>query len=267
MRRKRYKIFSSLLAVITMFTMFFTQSVFALSTDEETWLDEAILSASSSGLATTEAWLNSYLTVDSSLAVSGSGPILVKGTTPIYLVSGKTEDELSGEIQARLQNADVVNNVDEITDGLQIEADTQGAASMISGFVPLINIVIGILLYIIIIGTTIYSALDILYMTYPLFRSKCETAKASGDNKFLIKQSSTGENSYRFISDDAVQAIKEKEVSGKNQYFIYLKLRLISLILVGIIVYILFSGNLQLIINIVLRFVAGIMDVLSGLQS
>ena len=140
MRRKRYKIFSNLLAVITMFTMFFTQSVFALSTDEETWLDEAILSASSSGLATTEAWLNSYLTVDSSLAVSGSGPILVKGTTPIYLVSGKTEDELSGEIQARLQNADVVNNVDEITDGLQIEADTQGAASMISGFVPLINL-------------------------------------------------------------------------------------------------------------------------------
>lgn len=135
---------------------------------------------------------------------------------------------------------------------------------MLSGFVPYISMLLGVMVTLITIFMTVFSAFDIAYIAFPVFRNKCEDAKVNGGG--LAKTKSNGETSLRFVTDDAQYAVQQGTVeNGKSPWAIYFKKRVLSYILLAIILFILMTGNITLITNIAVKVVAGIMDVLGSL--
>lgn len=258
-RERTSKIVFSLALLGCMFT-----SAFALTNEEIAWLDDNIVSASDKNIVTKSSssnWIGTFLTT------KGTGtPVMIKGGTPLYLQDKKTEDDLSERIGTSISNAAASGKVSDITNGLNLSADTGGAAAMLSGFTPIIELVLGIIVTLITIGMTVYSSFDIAYIAFPVFRNKCEDAKVSGTNSAMVKKGANGEAALRWVTDDAQFAVQQGSVeSGKSPWSIYFGKRIATYIMLAIILFILLTGNIQLIANIAIKLVSGIMDVLSGL--
>ncbi len=262
------KRFSKMLAMVLMVVMMVTSmctTAFALSTaGNEEWLTGNIVAANDQGVTAKESWIKNWVTTDSSQAGDPT-PIATVNGTQIYVKSGKTVEDLDKQITKSINNAKTVDDVSNITDGLNISADTQGAAAMMEGFAPIISLILGIMVTLITVGMTIFSACDIMYIAFPVFRNKCEDAKTTGTGPMVQKQANGG-TKLRFVTDDAQEAVTQGAVgSGKSPWAIYFGKRVMSYILLAIILFILLTGNISLITNIALKVVSGIMDVLAGL--
>lgn len=193
-----------------------------------------------------------------------------------YLVDGtyyaiKTSDETSVvSLIEKEQQKEKDNNIDskvsDLSSNLGIQADTQTASKMMEGIIPVINIVIGGLVILISIGMTIFSAFDLCYIAFPVFRNKCENAKQSGNGLMTKKNKATGESSLRFVSDDAQYAVVAADTteSGKNPFIIYFGKRIISYVVLAILLFILFTGNITLFTNLAIQLVQGILDLISN---
>ena len=244
------------------------ESTSASTTDAyETYLENNIKGVTDTGIVVQQGgtWIKSYLTPDSSKSDS-SQPYITIGSTPLYLISGRSETELERQISKAQNEAKTTQNVTALTDNLGIDPDLDRATAMLSGFIPFIEMVIGVMITLITLGMTVFSAFDIAYIAFPVFRNKCEDAKASGTSGMMTKQKSNGESSLRWVTDDAQYAVTQGTVeNGKNPWGIYFKKRVISYIMLAIILFILMTGNISLITNIALKVVAGIMDVLASL--
>lgn len=223
----------------------------------------------SAGITFTDSMLKNYLTDDDSKSESGQ-PFMTITTTsgeqkPIYLIKGKSEEELFKKVGNSIKNQQTVSDVSNITDSLNIGADTAGATAMLSGFAPIISLVVGIIVVLVTMGMTLFSAFDIAYIAFPVFRNKCEDAKMQGQGA-MVKKGGNGEASLRFVTDDAQYAVSQGTIeSGKSPWGIYFRKRVMSYILLAIILFILLTGNISLITNIALKVVSGIMNVLGGL--
>lgn len=183
----------------------------------------------------------------------------------LYIVRGKTEEGLIEAVQKSVNNAATVDDVSNITDGLHIGADTAGATAMLAGFTPLISLLIGIIVVLVTMGMTLFTAFDIAYIAFPVFRNKCEEQKMNGTG-YNVKKDSNGNVSLRFVTDDAQYAVSEGTIeNGKSPWGIYFRKRIMSYVLLAIVLFILLTGNISLITNIALNIVSGIMNVLSGL--
>ena len=261
--RKFSRLTAAIVMVMMLTSMMFT-SAFALSAENEAWLNTHIVAANDTGISYKDAaWLKNWLTTDSTKAENPS-PITTYNGKQIYITKGKSEADLEKNIVSAINNKQTVDDVSNITDGLNIDADTQGAAALMSGFAPIISLVLGILVTMITIGMTIFSAFDIAYIAFPVFRNKCEDSKMNGGA--MAKKTSNGDSKLRFVTDDAQYAVQQGSVeSGKSPWAIYFGKRVMSYILLAIILFILLTGNISLITNIALKIVSGIMDVLSGL--
>lgn len=258
------KLFITTLVVMAM-TIMCVVPAFALTTEEEEWLEKNIVTANDSGVVGNSAWMNNWLVTDSDKSDTAV-PVTTIDGVPVYIASGKTEEALANQIQTQINNSKTVDNVTNITDGLNIKADTEGAARLLSGFTSILNLAIGVIVTLITLGMALYSAFDIGYIAFPVFRVKCEEAKMTGGNNVYTKTTANGETKLRFVTDDAQYAIKQGSVeSGANPWTIYFKKRIISYIMLAIILFILLTGNISLITNIALKMVSGIMDVLGGL--
>ena len=161
--------------------------------------------------------------------------------------------------------ADDVNN---ITGGLNIEADTGTATRTLTGFTGVVNTLLGILVVLITVGMALCSAFDLCYIAFPVFRNKCEEAKQSGQGIMAAsKKTASGETKLMFVSDDAQYAITAADTvqSGKNPFVIYFGKRLLSYIVLAVLIFILLTGNIDIFTRLALKLVSGILDVIQGI--
>lgn len=194
---------------------------------------------------------------------------------PVYVATGGTtvayESGDLGKIERIVEDyhnsKNVRDSIHSITDGLAIEADTSSAIDMLSGATRYISIGVGLLTVFIMFGMAIFSLLDICYISFPAVRDKCDNAKETG-NDFMVKKTSTGEEKFRWITDDALYAIRTATVeNGKNPLGIYIKKRIFTYIILAILLYLLVTGNISIIVELALKAVEGIMRVIKGLAS
>lgn len=236
----------------------------------EDYVQQNITSINDYGVSFSQSWLRNYLTTDQNRAsTSKPDQIVVTGTDgtsyTLYFIDGKTREDATAQMNASLKNAATVDDVSGITDGLNIGADTDGATALLSGFAPIISLVIGVIVVLVTMGMTLFTAFDIAYIAFPVFRNKCEEQKMNGTG-YNVKKDANGNATLRFVTDDAQYAVSQGTVeSGKSPWGIYFRKRVMSYVLLAIVLFILLTGNISLITNIALNIVSGIMNVLSGL--
>lgn len=271
------RVISLFMAVLTVLALACTTTAFAaeeahtLPEDVESYIENSITAINDSGVSFSETWLRSWLTTDESKAQSledgGRQYNITLGSSQgvLYIVRGKTEEGLIEAVQKSVNNAATVDDVSNITDGLKIGADTAGATALLSGFAPIISLVVGVIVVLVTMGMTLFTAFDIAYIAFPVFRNKCEEQKMNGTG-YNVKKDSSGNVSLRFVTDDAQYAVSEGTIeNGKSPWGIYFRKRIMSYVLLAIVLFILLTGNISLITNIALNIVSGIMNVLSGL--
>lgn len=259
------------LALACTTTAFAAEEAHTLPEDVESYIENSITAINDSGVSFSETWLRSWLTTDESKAQSledgGRQYNVTLGSSQgvLYIVRGKTEEGLIEAVQKSVNNAATVDDVSTITDGLNIGADTTGATALLSGFAPIISLVVGVIVVLVTMGMTLFTAFDIAYIAFPVFRNKCEEQKMNGTG-YNVKKDSNGNVSLRFVTDDAQYAVSEGTIeNGKSPWGIYFRKRIMSYILLAIVLFILLTGNISMITNIALNIVSGIMNVLSGL--
>lgn len=259
------------LALACTTTAFAAEEAHTLPEDVESYIENSITAINDSGVSFSETWLRSWLTTDESKAQSledgGRQYNITLGSSQgvLYIVRGKTEEGLIEAVQKSVNNAATVDDVSNITDGLKIGADTAGATALLSGFAPIISLVVGVIVVLVTMGMTLFTAFDIAYIAFPVFRNKCEEQKMNGTG-YNVKKDSNGNVSLRFVTDDAQYAVSEGTIeNGKSPWGIYFRKRIMSYILLAIVLFILLTGNISMITNIALNIVSGIMNVLSGL--
>lgn len=259
------------LALACTTTAFAAEEAHTLPEDVESYIENSITAINDSGVSFSETWLRSWLTIDESKAQSledgGRQYNVTLGSSQgvLYIVRGKTEEGLIEAVQKSVNNAATVDDVSTITDGLNIGADTAGATALLSGFAPIISLVVGVIVVLVTMGMTLFTAFDIAYIAFPVFRNKCEEQKMNGTG-YNVKKDSSGNVSLRFVTDDAQYAVSEGTIeNGKSPWGIYFRKRIMSYVLLAIVLFILLTGNISLITNIALNIVSGIMNVLSGL--
>lgn len=192
--------------------------------------------------------------------------VTLDGGKVVYLNKAGIE-ALAKQSDKIAANNQVGEKVNDITNNLTVAADTQSASIMLSGFVPVVELLVGVIVVFIAFGMTLSSALDICYIAFPVFRNKCEDAKQSG-NAAMTKKSANGEVSLRWITDDAQYAVTQGTIdSGKSPWKLYFGKRIASYIFLGVIIFILLTGNITILTDIAIKLVSGIMGVLSGLAS
>ena len=271
------RVISLFMAVLTVLALACTTTAFAaeeahtLPEDVESYIENSITAINDSGVSFSETWLRSWLTTDESKAQSLEDGgrqyniTLWSSQGVLYIVRGKTEEGLIEAVQKSVNNAATVDDVSTITDGLNIGADTAGATALLSGFAPIISLVVGVIVVLVTMGMTLFTAFDIAYIAFPVFRNKCEEQKMNGTG-YNVKKDSNGNVSLRFVTDDAQYAVSEGTIeNGKSPWGIYFRKRIMSYVLLAIVLFILLTGNISLITNIALNIVSGIMNVLSGL--
>lgn len=271
------RVISLFMAVLTVLALACTTTAFAaeeahtLPEDVESYIENSITAINDSGVSFSETWLRSWLTTDESKAQSledgGRQYNITLGSSQgvLYIVRGKTEEGLIEAVQKSVNNTATVDDVSTITDGLNIGADTAGATALLSGFAPIISLVVGVIVVLVTMGMTLFTAFDIAYIAFPVFRNKCEEQKMNGTG-YNVKKDSNGNVSLRFVTDDAQYAVSEGTIeNGKSPWGIYFRKRIMSYVLLAIVLFILLTGNISLITNIALNIVSGIMNVLSGL--
>lgn len=141
------------------------------------------------------------------------------------------------------------------------------ANKLMSGFQDILGIAVGLLAYIIVIGLPLFSALDIAYITIPVLRNFADEAKSQGKSS-MVKSDGKGGSKFRWISDEAVYAVKQGAMDeGKSALSIYFGKRVITYIVCAIVLYLLISGNINVVTNIAVNVVSGIMGVLENLAA
>lgn len=199
-------------------------------------------------------------------------PVSVNGTT--YYVN----TEMYNRIKSRVQDAEASDtetddnsveaakqSVQRMSAGLNIGADTATGALVLSGLVPFIETALGVAVYIVTAGMTVFTVCDLCYIYIPLFREKTSEMAQSGNAMMSKTSKETGESKFRFVTDEAIYAVQTCSVdTGKHPASVWIKKRIWAYILLGIALFILLTGNITLIVNIVLNIVGGIAGALQG---
>ena len=187
------------------------------------------------------------------------------GTAYAVSVSPEGQKQLEDLARKSYDRKSIKSKVRSMGTQVSVQADTEQAGTMLSGLSPLISVLTGILVIIAVLAMSLYTALDICYITMPVFRNKSEEMKQSG-NAFMTKTTRSGDTKLRWVTDEAVYAVEKCSVeSGKNPIGTYMFKRIWAFILVAIAIYILLTGNIQLFVDIALNMVGGILDVLANL--
>ena len=190
------------------------------------------------------------------------------GTYGTVYITKEQESNILDTINKRQQAADsqtdVEGKLDGITAGFAVGADTEGATELVSGFLPFISLLLGIICVIITIGMGILSALDIMYITFPMFQEKCNNARDTGKGAFGTRNKSDGTTKMRFVSRDAQLAVEQSNTgeSGTNPLITYFKNRLITYIILAMLLFLLLTGNITIITDLAVRVISGFMSVL-----
>lgn len=121
--------------------------------------------------------------------------------------------------------------------------------SVIEFFGRFLGYILGLLVTIIVISTTIITALDIMYITLPVVQTTFD--------KLLDGKRYGG---FRLLSKSALLSLEKAQETGTHVIFIYLKYRLKDYIMIAIVVYILVVGPkdiINYIWNIISKILVG----------
>lgn len=143
--------------------------------------------------------------------------------------------------------------INQIVDGMNVKADVTKATQSLNGLTEIVNTVIGVLAVFILTLIGILTAVDILYLEVPALHNSMDT-KAMDKGQ----TNKSGGVKPKIVSEDASQAYSEAMENGKNPMLIYLKKRVVAYIAVAIVLYMLLSGNLALIVKVVLKALNGV---------
>ena len=263
--KKSFTKFMSLLLVISTIMCLGITGVFAAGEDLTDKLTEAQLEY-------IEANPGSFSKVLSDDAATYSAnDYIVTSAGPYYLIK---DGDIAGvgdlatyymEAQASAEmNSDKLND---ITTGLRITANTEAAVETLSGLSEGINTILGLICVIITLLMSVYTAFDVCYIAFPAFRGKCDEAKASGQAGGLTKRASNGDTKLRYVTDDAQQAVSQAETEGGGSaWSIYLKSRIVAYVFLAIVLFMFMTGNINILTNIALKAVSGLMNILADLQ-
>lgn len=181
-----------------------------------------------------------------------------------FLAAGVKEKEFIRKAKDAANNSRVKDLLNDMT-GLGVAADTNKAMNTLTGLIPVLNWLLGIIVVLITVGLTIVTSFDVAYIVFPVFRDRCEESKATGQGPG-VKKTANGGTKLRLVSDEAQYAVKECSIeSGKSPLSAYLTKRLWAYILVSVILFILLTGNINVITNIAITIVGYLMQVLSTL--
>lgn len=149
---------------------------------------------------------------------------------------------------------------------ISVTPDIKKANNMLSGFMPLLNMIVSVVIVGVTLGMTLFTAFDICYIEFPIFRNKCEDAKASGNKMMTRTDSKTGETKLRLVTDEAQYAIQAADTiqSGQNPLVIYFKKRFVAILLLAIVLFILLTGNMSVFSKIALKLVSGIISIVQS---
>ena len=174
---------------------------------------------------------------------------------------------LASEAQSQAQNEEVSNTIQGINTSLSLRPDTQTAMTGLSGFIPAINVVLGLIVTIITAGMTLLTGCDVFFISFPPFRGMCENMKAEGKNVSTSRSEKAGDTRLKFISDEAEFAIRSTETAqtGKSPLIVYLQKRSIALVMTSVVLFILITGNLDVVTNIALKAVSGIINIIQSI--
>ena len=262
MRNKSKRLGILILAMIMMLGM--TMSVYGndKKTEVENFIKSTISVGSNGNLVYTNGMTKAYTSTEST--AENMSPVDIGDSVLVYYNPASIDVMYVQAVKFK-ENQKVGEKMGDITSGLQIEANTGAAAVMLSGFKPILELGIGVIVVLITFGMTLFSAFDICYIAFPVFRNKAEEAKQSG-NSMMTKKSHNGENTLRWITDDAQYAVTQGTIdSGKSPWKLYFGKRVSSYIFLGITLFILLTGNISLITDVAIKVVSGVIDVVTGL--
>ncbi len=180
--------------------------------------------------------------------------VSAEGLTKLSVLAKQVYDQESIKVKVNQMNS------------FDISADTTGAGVMLSGFKGIIQLVVGILAWAVTAGMTLFTALDLCYITMPVLRNNVESQKQSGQGMMVKQDNRTGETRLRWITDEAQFAVNQGALEhGKNPISVYLWKRMAAFVLIAIALYILLTGNINLITGIAINWVSGILQTLGTL--
>lgn len=160
---------------------------------------------------------------------------------------------------------DAKQQVQQMVQGMNIPADTTTASLMLSGLQPFITTVLGVIVYAVSMGMTVFTVFDLCYIYLPVFREKAAQVAQGGNAVMTKTNKETGETKFRFVTDEAMYAVQTCTVeSGKHPASVWIKKRILAYILLGLALFLTLTGNITLIVNIVLNIVAGIVGALQS---
>ena len=222
--------------------------------------------------------LNQYLTTRVTQTLIGT---LSDGTQVYYVSNGVDQSTALSNIAAAINAR---NNSTQSTEdgkqkvaqvgstitgsGFEVGADVQTGAKILSGFSGLVSMVLGLMVVLISLGMTVFSACDLAYIAFPVFRNKCEDMKQSG-SKIGTKTGSNGETKLRFVTDEAQYAVNAAETteSGKNPFVIYFSKRILSYIILAILLFILLTGRITVFTDLGVKLADGIVNLIADQTS
>lgn len=188
----------------------------------------------------------------------------------VSVVKTKINTIVDGEgkaaAEAKNSTKTAKENVKNMMSEFEVTADTSQAAVALAGIQQLVGVIVGILAYAVVIGMSLFTGVDICYITMPVFRTWADDKGASGGAVTSSTNKDTGESKFRFVTDEAMFAVTQATVeNGKNALGIYFKKRCIGWILTAIVLYVLLTGQITLLTDVILQFISGIIAALQSL--
>lgn len=156
------------------------------------------------------------------------------------------------------------NQVSQIGTDFNIQADIGTAATALRGLQPFISTITGIIVIIVVTFASFYTAMDIMFITMPTFRNQLDELAQNGGK--MSKDTKDGGTKFRFVTDEAVIAVKLCTIeNGKNALAEYMKRRIWAIMILGLAIFILLTGNIDIFVNIMINIASGFIEMLSGL--
>lgn len=207
-------------------------------------------------------------TIDVCSYIDPAGAVIgteADGVTPIYGPSVVTVSDADtiAKLKAKVaalhkKSAAAVTDqaIDDIFNGLNVKADLASATMTLGPLTDIVNAFIGVIATFILLLIGLLTAIDVLYLEVPTLHSSMDT-KAMEKGETSKK---TGSVKPKVVSEDASRAYEEAAQNGKNPLLVYLKKRIVAYIAVAIVLYMLLSGNLALIVKVVLKALNGVFN-------
>jgi len=220
---------------------------------------EVVYSNSLSGI------LNDHPYVDGDDSETYAITLNVEGQEHVIFMSQAAFERAGNQADKSLNRQRVQQKVDNMGVNFNVEADVQSAGIALSGLQEVVGMIVGLLAYAIVLGMTLFTTLDVCYITMPVFKNKADEMVQRGGVMSRV-DSRTGESTHRWITDDARYAVANATIeNGKSPLAIYLGKRIWAYVMLAIVLFILLTGNIQLIVNIAINFISGLIEALEGL--